>query len=630
MDNLFHNTKLIFEKVGGPETELSDNAEQWQTEVASELFRQAPYVSNYATDIVLDKVDAERGYGYGKATLKNKYDMPQPEKDPRAINIPIIIRDKMLKPFDMYTYENKSYPLSEQRISRALFNPQPLELSDRRPTDKMLTYQMYPPTRSHVNSVVSNAGFGKYASSLLKEIAPTIDKKTKIAFLQKIASDLPLQQAYMDNAAFRNAVNTIAEDYPEEQEQIDPTCIQLKKVSHNTFVVKLANIDAYDPVETEMDIHQVADHFIGDKAYKMAPGQTLTGSTVNALPIQAPTNFSIVKDPGTYQVRDNQGRDTYGAVLPMINFNGQPTGESLFVGPESHSIQEKIAGRKIANEMALPESLPSGYGVFHDPQEGTVTEPVNINFVSDAYPPSYQGTTRAGGRISIQQNPHTQKIAHVINNRYMIPERMKWTPLPQNEVNLSETSKDNVADYKNLNSTIELRSTGDEYSISGRPVEKVANTQFLSRDDAEFLLGAMGIGPEKLAEVDKKKYIKIAGARTIRPYYEAVKERQKIAEKSNSKFPQGLRRDLTKEAAVLTDEDTVDKVLSLGFLNPDNIKNFAGYLPELEKTTNKLADLLFASRCGLTTVPEEAVESAMRNTDQILSGLRNLQEQEIG
>lgn len=219
-------------------------------------------------------------------------------------------------------------------------------------------------------------------------------------------------------------------------------------------------------------------------------------------------------------------------------------------------------------------------------------------------------------------------MTHVIDNRYMIPERMKWVPLPDKEVAVREDLKDNVADFNNINSTIEIRNTGDEYSISGRPVEKIGHTQFLDREEAEFILGVMGIGAEKLAEVDKKKYIKVAGARTIVPISEVIDRRDREAIKIASKFPWHLKKDLTKEAAVLQDEDTVDKVLSLGFLSKDNIRNFAGYLPELEKTTNKLADLLFASRCGLSTVPETAVESAMKNTDEILSGLRTLQEQE--
>jgi hypothetical protein len=52
MVNLFNDISIKFEK-RAMETQLSDNTEQWQQEVASELYRQVPYASNYATDILL-------------------------------------------------------------------------------------------------------------------------------------------------------------------------------------------------------------------------------------------------------------------------------------------------------------------------------------------------------------------------------------------------------------------------------------------------------------------------------------------------------------------------------------------------------------------------------------------------
>lgn len=635
---LFLDTEVKLQKIA-METQLSDNSEQWQQECASELYRQAPYVSNYATDVILDKVDAERGYAYGKATLKNKYDTPQPDKDNRAVNIPIIVRDKMLKPFDIYTYESKSFPLTEQRISQALFKNQPLELTDRKPSDKMMTYNMMPPTRSHLNSVVSNTGFGKFASnrSLLDEIIPTLSQYEVDKFMSKISSDLSLQNAFVENPAFSSAVIKIGMASPMTKaaaisETSNPTCIQLKKISHDTFILKTANVNAFYPTERELDVDQVADMFLEDKAYKMTPGQTITGSSLGALQTQKPTDFKPVNGAGTYQVRDEAGNDTYGAVLPMVNWSGERSGDQLFVNTDAYAVQEKIAGKKIANEMALPESLPHGYGAFYDPQENVVTEPINIKFTAgyanDSSPPNYIAHTTSGKAIQVQRNKVAHKIAHVINNSYIIPERMQWLPLPNKEIEVKSDLKDNVADYNNINSTIEIRNTGDEYSISGRPVEKIGHTQFLDREEAEFILGTMGIGAEKLAEADKKKYVKVAGARTIIPISEVIDRKDREAIKLASKFPWHLKKDLTKEAAVLQDEDTVDKVLSLGFLNKDNIRNFAGYLPELERTTNKLADLLFASRCGLSTVPETAVESAMKNTDEILSGLRSLQEQE--
>jgi len=88
-------------------------------------------------------------------------------------------------------------------------------------------------------------------------------------------------------------------------------------------------------------------------------------------------------------------------------------------------------------------------------------------------------------------------------------------------------------------------------------------------------------------------------------------------------------RDLVKEAAVLEDGETADKILSMGFLNPDNISMFASYLPELDTASCKLAEMLVACRLGMSQVDEGAIERAMKNLEQVIEGLKSLQEQEL-
>lgn len=635
MVNLLKDVSLKFEK-RAMETQLSDNSDNYQQEVASELYRQAPYVSNYATDVILDKVDAQRGYGYGTVTLKNKYDMPQPEQDSRALQIPIIIKDRMLKPFDVYKYENRWYPLSEQRVSQALFKTQPLELTDRKPTDKMISPQMYPPTRSHVNATVSTAGFGKYAS-VLDAILPTLSNGQVTTFLQKIAESEALQQAYLDRPAFRNSINKIASvinpDIKKEEVSVAPTVIQLIKTSAKTFIMKTANINVFEPKTELISTADVAEQ-IGDKAYEIEPGTTINASILGPVTTSRPLGTKIADSAGTYKCQDSQGRDVFGSILPMTSLKGEPTGESLFINDKSYGIGEKIAGKKIANEVSLSESIPSGYGTFVNPNTDTATQPVTIQYstINQSGNKTHVGTDQLGKPINIISHPQVAKLAQISNNAYVMPADMKWVELPKAEISIRSESEDaiKIAAAKNTLNTLDIRKFGDEYSISGFPVEKLANNDknYLSRTEAEFLITATGLDASVLDNVTEKTAYKVVGARTIIPAYLAKEAARKEATKIASKFP-NIKRDLVKEAATFNDEETVDNILSLGFLGPDNVKGFADYLPELEKTNNKLADLLFASRCGLSTVPEEAVESAMRNTDSVISGLRTLQEQEM-
>ena len=79
-----------------------------------------------------------------------------------------------------------------------------------------------------------------------------------------------------------------------------------------------------------------------------------------------------------------------------------------------------------------------------------------------------------------------------------------------------------------------------------------------------------------------------------------------------------------KEAATLQDVSTVDKVLSIGFINPENVDMFVGFIPDFEETIQKLAQLLVGARMGLPDIPESALKSSMERMDEVLDGLKKL------
>jgi hypothetical protein len=98
----------------------------------------------------------------------------------------------------------------------------------------------------------------------------------------------------------------------------------------------------------------------------------------------------------------------------------------------------------------------------------------------------------------------------------------------------------------------------------------------------------------------------------------------KKAAKALGDFPYHLRRNLVKEAAVLQG-DTVDNILAMGFINPENISTFISYLPELDKTASELCEMLVASRLGMTQIPEGACERAVKAVEEVIEGLHQLE-----
>jgi hypothetical protein len=179
--------------------------------------------------------------------------------------------------------------------------------------------------------------------------------------------------------------------------------------------------------------------------------------------------------------------------------------------------------------------------------------------------------------------------------------------------------------------TIEIRSSGpDSFSLSGLPIEKLASEQrnFLTFDEALFILGAAGAdlkqSCEKLASaLQWNATFSVQADRGIVTDRQMMESSVKVAAQVLSKIPD-LRQDLVKEAAAIPDPTTVDTVLSLGFINPENISSFIAYLPKIDGAQKKMCELLLVSRLGLRDLPTSALEKAIRATEEVIQGLKVL------
>ena len=85
-----------------------------------------------------------------------------------------------------------------------------------------------------------------------------------------------------------------------------------------------------------------------------------------------------------------------------------------------------------------------------------------------------------------------------------------------------------------------------------------------------------------------------------------------------------LKVDLIKEASVIVDKETVDSILSLRFITPENANLFVNFLPDFEKTASRLAEILVASRLGMDDIKETAAKNAMSQLTSVIDGLRVL------
>ena len=69
---------------------------------------------------------------------------------------------------------------------------------------------------------------------------------------------------------------------------------------------------------------------------------------------------------------------------------------------------------------------------------------------------------------------------------------------------------------------------------------------------------------------------------------------------------------------------TVDAVLSLGFINKNNIEEYVAQIPMYEQVCSDLAKLLLYIRLGMESTSEDPVRKAMQELTRVVERLRGL------
>lgn len=676
---LDNQTNLTFEKVGMP-VRLSESPDVWQRDIAGEIYKQLPYLGDFAVNVILDRVDAQRGYGFGSAEVSNKTDAPTPnQQELPSIRIPIIIRDYLMAPLDIFLDGTGVYPLTEERLRAKLFRTDTFELSTRKPSDKGLVDQLYPPMRTNHGMGTIGAdgmGMGKLAH-LMDVIAPTISEQDVERFAQRIENDPYLKRAFWNNENFHKIAYqilntpriTVEKTASAIVESIKPTVVQLEKLASGNFNVKWANANAYLPQQDTIGPGQ-ASQMAGADISKMQPGQTITLTTEKAQkesltekPYIKVENFGKYKTIGA---DDNQ--EHIGYCIPIIDMEMHPLELFVFykpsVGPSysgstntipvkssggepgAWSVQDEIAGHPVPEDgeqfyidLGEPKYVPRGPGVFVSYEGGCCLPPMTVTKLSG----TPDGTIAIEAQdlwaqeIVMFMTPGIDAILPLGPGQYAIPEFLNWIPLEGDPTFLVKSPADikNVEQAKQLPNQVQVGSTGPgEFHMEGQPLAKVASADktFLKKAQAEFLLVAMGVDPFEAKDImqraERGEQVKVA-CNTITPLSSLHAEAVKQASIDLENFPYHLKQDLVKEAAVIDDAATADKVLSMNFINPENISMFAKYLPELDQASKKLAELLLASRLGMGTVDEGALERSMQAMEKVIEGLKQLQQNAI-
>lgn len=633
--------KFELVKTAGLLTPLPQDPRTWQQVITSEALKQVPFLSGYDIDVVIERQDADLGAGFGGIIVRQMTHMTEPEQvmdqSPLAV-IPVIIREWKMAPLDIFSFRGRNQPLSETRLKQALFRPTMFDAIRNRPPDRTIWRDFQPPMAATGAKLAADQ-----LIPLLPRLSGTVRKEHQERIKQALL-DPGVRALIMGNAgtqaAFASALRLEPSDFEKTAEAavaaLPPTVLQLRTDGVDVFV-KTANAGAYLPTTQQMPM-QAAQQMLGPGRSQQLESQG--HMTMNpAASVQAPLEYDdlqVVDTFGAWVVQEVTGASLIGFCFPrVLSFGGQWLPFALFNNGSQFAIQSTIAGKMVAVSSELPRGIPRGYGAFYYLEHGKAYayEPMIIKSAGPSPTGSgivYIGQTNSGAVVSLHVVPGVERAVQMGPNDYAIPQKLEWMPLK---------GQTQLVDNPRMFSKVAATSIGEvfgdglSFTVRGPVFAKLANDerQGISRADAEFLLVGAGVHEgfikEALDKAATKHVVRFGNLTPIIPIREKVASSTASASKTIEKMAKvGVKNyDFSKEAALLDDPMTTDKVLGLGLINTQNVSTFVELLPSLEATVSRLCDMLLASRLGMEHVKEEALERIISGFDDVIQGLQRLQ-----
>lgn len=660
---LFLDKKLTFEKLG-MEYRLSEDPNDWPQQILDQLYRQAPYSSDYAPKVTLDQVDADRKYALGKVELLNRMAInPRDDATPEGMRgnskvvVPIVVQDSKLQPMDLLMHSGEVEPLTEERLRKALFRPTMFEAIKKRPGDLSMVEQLFPPSRQHGGSRSSmmsdtSGGIERTASAhpefLMDAILPTIKKAHVAEITESLNNDHSMRAAlfsnetvlpFMAKLAEAEAANKDPRTYLQKvAHSIKPSVVQVQKIAGG-FRVKTANPQALIPTADDIPRPAAVGTLGGDLVSKVESDGTTTITTQPAVKDSLEDlNIKVINEFGIYKVKSQgDNKEMIGWVFPKVmDFTGEVLPMAVFSNGSESAIQENIAGVPVARQTDILSSKPQGTGSFYYASPSGAQALLPVDILSEQETPEgrgYMAETMLGEQCVLVMMPGLKTVSEIGDGRYGIPDTCGFMPL-ENTIDLTsspdEFTKSAEARMLSTNA-VRVITDGSYFTFQGKEIDKLAGvmeTEGVTKDEAVFLGAILGQDPVKLAHDltslrSKGQYELWFGGSPVTPFKDKYAAARSAAADRMRKFPD-LRMNLFKEAAPINDPTAVDKILSLNFLNAENVSIFASYVPEFELVIRKLSELLLAARMGLDAVDHGAIQKAVVHLDKVVSGLRSL------
>lgn len=681
-EDLFHE-KPRFEKVAVT-VKLPDDVSKWAPKVLSELHRQVPAMEEFHATIVLDRVDPNKGVGFGYIVAQPKTINPMMTMSLPKVKIPVIITDWRLSPLDVfYTPDGVGLPLNDRRIREVLLRADAFDAPAPRGNDmgEDVRTMLTPPWENvgqyynGINSQVSTAGPGSVKTSgLLNALHRTVEVDDIVKVANWVRStegraalhgDEDVKMKYLQSLRLEPRGTLVKESAAH-----GPVITQYRWTGGPLIMIKTAQPGAFNPQQQAQPAQQAAQGMNPQQQAQVS--QTGEATQAPELEVMSPmdlevTEFKPVDTFGVYNVVSVTGEQKMGWVFPFVlSFEMQKVPVQIFSDGSSYFVASSIPGALAGNNLNLPNEKPQNRGLFYLIKNGRAFAfaPVEIMGEQAAEDGSvmYMCKTILGGNnVQITKVQGIQGAAVMGEGQYGIPADARWlsfkqqtNPLVEDPAQATQRANAHLIESaqrlqqqqaamqqqqqqgakgqkKQANLRARIRKTQEgRYSLSGAAFDKIAaeHTQFIDLGDAVWMMALAGVDPDYTRE--KLASLHLTGNLVDIPVYreltpprvdvEDVDARAKLASALKAPF----KGQLLKVAAELGDPMIADTLLSLNFLGPKNIHMFIGYMPQLENTLHMLVNMLVASRLGLAEVSEDACMLSLNGIEDVIKGIKLL------
>lgn len=669
MDLFLPDPVLVFERNKQSSVQLDENTENWPRQILTELFRQLPQITEYSPRVMMMKIDEARGTGFGSVIVSSTPDTAlsavRVSGQAQAI-IPVVVKDYELQPLDLLLKSNGLMtPLTETRLREALFRPQTFELLTNDFGDGSLYNMFYPPGRS-ANDFGS--GFGQRAGGgsagvqtlygpgmktaspgleLLETLTPTMLQPDVERLAHELESSPALMKQAATNPVFLQALQmlshvegtkTAAGMLDALHDVFDTHVTQVGySASNDAYWVKRASRDAFAHRPATLMDRGAFLKFAGEDAVRLVDtkGTTTIAEAVSPRHELDASDWSVVTETGIYRVKDVDGEKEYtGWVIPeLLDPDGVSVPMAVFTNGSAGCVQDQIVGHRVATGVDLPSVPPKGTGIFYVSSGGRLIATVPLVIVGG------EAAMNGGDAYIVQTLTGEECRVHLVDGLravttqgdYFLPNTAKFLPLEDEKLVALVSDTETLEAHKTAAlldaGLINVIGDGTHYQFRFHGLPKLASVMpaKMDHDQAVFALCLAGVPADvaisKLADCEFKTAA--FQGNDIRLMADRAGE-AKTASAERSQKITALRQYLTKEASVLPDISTVDAILSLGFINSENIALFISRVPYLEKALSMICELVLASRLGMTEVPDVAASRAAKGLDTTIYGLKSL------